>query len=152
MNKMVMIGIATVVLIGGGVGAYFFFFAGDEEEAGAAEIVEEPAGVLELETFLTNLNDPSGSRHARLQVKLGISPETLIPELEADPMLVARLRDQVLTLVNSKTPAEMGTSEGKEAFRKEIHSRLKPLIVDGELKEVFFSHFAVAGEPKGTPE
>ncbi|MDA1312962.1 MAG: flagellar basal body-associated FliL family protein [Acidobacteria bacterium] len=143
MNKMVIIGIvAAAVLIGGGAAAYFFF-AGGEGEAEVAEEIEEPAGVLELETFLTNLNDPSGSRHARLQVKLGIAPETVIPELEADTMLVARLRDQVLTLVNSKTPAELATPDGKEAFRKQIYSRLKPLIVNGDLKEVFFSDFVV---------
>jgi flagellar FliL protein len=142
MNKLVMIGVAAVVLIGGGAGAYFYF-AGGETEAEAAVKVEEPAGVLELEPFLTNLNDPSGSRHARLQVKLGISPQTVVEELKADTLLIARLRDQVLTLVNSKTPAELATPDGKEAFRQEIYRRLKPLIVNGELKEVFFSDFIV---------
>ena len=144
MNKIVIIGIvAAVVLIGGGAGAYFFFFAGGEESAEPATIVEEPAGLLELETFLTNLNDPSGKRHARLQVKLGISPEPLVAELIANTLLVARLRDQVLTLVNSKTPADLATPDGKEQFRKEIYDRLKPLIKEGELKEVFFSDFVI---------
>ena len=137
-----MIGIAALVLIGGGVGAYFFL-AGGEQEAQAAEKVEEPAGILELETFLTNLNDPSGKRHARLQIKLGIAPEAIIPEVEADTLLLARLRDRILTLINSKHPADLATPDGKENFRKEILDRLKPLITNGELREIFFSDFVV---------
>ena len=145
MNKMIIIGAAAAVLVAGGGGAYYFL-AGGDTEAEAAEIeveVEEPAGVLELDTFLTNLKDPAGKHHARVQIQLAITPDTAIAEIEASPIVLIRVRDQVLSLINSKTPMELGSAEGKETFRGEIANSLAPLITQGKIKEVFFSDFVV---------
>jgi len=143
MNKMIMIGAAAAVLVAGGGGAYYFL-AGGDTEAEAAEIeVEEPAGVLELDTFLTNLKDPAGKHHARVQIQLAITPDTAVAEIQASPIVLIRVRDQVLSLINSKTASELGSAEGKETFRGEIANGLAPLITQGKIKEVFVSDFVV---------
>ena len=114
---------------------------GDEEEED--NDVEETVGILEMETFLTNINDPSGERYAKLQVKLAVSPEEKAAEVTGDALLMAKLRDQVLTLLTSKTFEELSDPEGKEGFRSEIQERLSPLVEGGEVKEVLFAEFVV---------
>ena len=114
---------------------------GEDEEGGkeAAETV----GILEMETFLTNINDSSGERYAKLQVKLAVTPQEKVAEVTADPLLMARLRDQVLTLLTSKTYQDLSDPAGKEEFRSEIQQRLSPLVEGGEVKEVLFAEFVV---------
>ena len=109
----------------------------------AGDEVEQAVGVLEMETFLTNINDPAGERHARLGVKLAITPEEQVAEIKADPLLMARLRDRILTLLTSKTYRQLNEAKGKELFRKQIIERLNPLLESGEVKEVLFSDFVV---------
>ena len=116
----------------------------DSESAGeAGDEVEQTIGVLEMETFLTNINDPVGARHARLRIKLAIVPEEQVAEIKADLLLMARLRDRILTLLTSKTYGQLNDAKGKEVFRKEILERLNPLLERGEVKEVLFSDFVV---------
>ena len=143
MNKMGIIGAAALVLTAGGGGAYYYLAGGEAEAEAAEKAVEEPTGVLELDTFLTNLKDPAGKHHARVRIQLAITPDTAIAEIQADPVALIRVRDQVLTLINSKTASELGSVEGKERFREEIANSLNPLIKQGRVKEVFFSDFVV---------
>ena len=96
-----------------------------------------------METFATNINDPVGARHARLRIKLAITPEEQVAEIKADLLLMARLRDRILTLLTSKTYRQLNDAKGKEVFRKEIRERLNPLLEKGEVKEVLFSDFVV---------
>ncbi len=114
-----------------------------ESDGEAGDEVEQAVGVLEMETFLTNINDPAGERHARLGVKLAITPEEQVAEIKADPLLMARLRDRILTLLTSKTYRQLNEAKGKELFRKQIIERLNPLLESGEVKEVLFSDFVV---------
>ena len=139
-KKLIIVAAAVVVLAGGGGAAYYFMSA----EPAEAAVEEKPTvGLIEMETFLTNINDPRGKHHARLQLKVAISPETAAEEVKADPLLMARMRDQVLTLLTSKTFDELSQSEGKEGFRKEIGERLAPLVDTGKVEEVLFSDFVV---------
>ena len=114
-----------------------------ESDSEAGDEVEQTMGVLEMETFLTNINDPVGALHARLRIKLAIVPEEQVAEIKADLLLMARLRDRILTLLTSKTYRQLNDAKGKELFRKEILERLNPLLESGEVKEVLFSDFVV---------
>ena len=116
---------------------------GSESDGEAGDGVEQAVGVLDMETFLTNINDPAGERHARLSIKLAITPEEQVAEIKADPLLMARLRDRILTLLTSKTYGQLNDVDGKELFRKEILERLNPLLEGGEVTEVLFSDFVV---------
>lgn len=114
-----------------------------EGEDGVAAAEDAAAAILPLETFLTNINDPKGEKHARVQVKLAIVPETAMAGIQADALLMARLHDRVLTLLTTKTYQQLIGSEGKEAFRNEIREQLNPLLTKGKVKEVLFSDFVV---------
>ena len=132
--------LALVAMFAMGFGAG----CGDSEsDSEAGDQAEQTIGVLEMETFLTNINDPEGQRHARLRVKLAVVSEERVAEIKADALLMARLRDRILTLLTSKTYGQLNDAKGKELFRKEIIERLNPLLESGEVKEVLFSDFVV---------
>lgn len=142
-KKMILIVVGAVVLLGGaGAGLYYAGYFGGET-AEAAEPVELPPAILELDPFLTNINDPRGQRAARLQVKLVVAPAERVAEIEADALLTAQLRDHVLSMLTAKTFEQLNTPEGKEAFREEMKAALAELIGTGELRQVLFSDFIV---------
>jgi len=102
-----------------------------------------PIGVYEMETFLTNIKDPAGERHARVKVKLAVAPEDAVEDIRSDELLRARLRDKVLSLLTAKTYQELYEPKGKEQFRSEVKTALQSLVGEAEIKEVLFSDFVV---------
>jgi flagellar FliL protein len=114
----------------------------DGEPAAAAEQTAEP-GVLELESFLTNINDPSGERYCKLTIKLAIVPSGKVDGIKENSLLLARIRDQVLTMLSGKTLHELSDPNGKEAFREDVRTGLAALLEGVEIKQVLFSEFVV---------
>ena len=145
-KKMIIIGAVAVLALAGG--GYYYATAsgllGGETDAEAAEPEPEPEalGVIELEPFLTNIGD-SGKRHARVSIKLAVSPEERAAEVTADALAVARLRDMVLTLLTSKPVEELVSPEGKAALRKEIAAKATEVIKPGTVQEALFGEFVV---------
>jgi flagellar FliL protein len=119
------------------------FYAGCS--AGAEPAAEETArpGVLELESFLTNINDPSGERYCKLTIKLAIVPGDKVDGIKENPLLLARIRDQVLTLLSGKTFQELSDPQSKETFREDVRTRIGKLLEETEIQEVLFSEFVV---------
>lgn len=108
----------------------------------AADEAERP-GVLDLDSFLTNISDPSGERYCKLTLKLAVVPAARVAEVQEDPLLLARIRDQVLTTLSGKTMRELSEPQSKEAFREEIRVGISQLLNDGEVQQVLFSEFVV---------
>ena len=106
-----------------------------------------PAGLLELETFLTNIADPSGERYCKLSLKLGVVPQEKVAEIEADPLLQARVRDQILTLLAAKTFHDLSDPAGKETLRQEIRTVVSEILADGEVRE---EDESIDHEPRST--
>ncbi len=142
-KKLLILIVAGVLVLGGGGFFAMKLLGGGDARAAAAAEEEPPAGLLPMETFLANVADRSGERFARLELKLAVVPKEKVGEIENDPLLMARMRDRVLTLLTSKTFEELSDPMGKEGFRSEIRMRLSPLVEDGEIKEVLFSEFVV---------
>jgi flagellar FliL protein len=142
MNKKVIIIVAAALVLGaGGTAALLTLLPSDGDTAAAPP--PEPPGIVDMETFLVNINAPQGDRFAKLSVRLTVLPGTLAESLSEDPVLKARMRDRVLTLVTSKTLAELIGPVGKEGLRREIKAHLDPLLDEGEIQEVLFSEFVV---------
>ena len=139
-KRIVIAAAGLLVLLGGGLGAAYYLTSGGEVEEAAPE--PETLGVIELEPFLTNIGS-SGKRHARVSIKLAISPEERAAEVAADKLAVARLRDLVLTLLTSKSFEELSSPEGKAALRKEIVEKATAVIEPGAVREALFGEFVV---------
>lgn len=144
MKKFLPIIIGVVMLVVGLVlGKVLLGGKAEEPTAEEAVVEQDPPGILELDTFLANINDPDGERYAKLQLRLAILPKERVADIEGDSLMMARMRDRVLTLLTSKTFDELSDPLGKEGFRNEIRMRIAPLIEEGEIREVLFNEFVV---------
>jgi len=148
-KKTLMLVLIGVVALGGAGAAGFLLKGGSQpaaatDETAGTEAESKPAaGLVPMDTFLVNLNDPEGDRFMKLTLRLTISPESVAGEVTEDPLLLARLRDRILTVLTAKTFMELVSPLGKENLRQEIQAQLGPLLASGEVQDVLFSEFVV---------
>jgi flagellar FliL protein len=146
-KKLLLIVLIAVVVLGAGGGAALFLMrepAAATAEAGPApEAVGESAGLVPLDTFLVNLHDPGGERYMKLTLRLAITPETRVDGILGDELLLARIRDRVLTVLSAKSFSELNGPLGKEGLRHEIQLQLSALVDPARVQDVLFSEFVV---------
>jgi len=146
---IIMAVVLLVVLGGGGFFAFKTFVAPDgatatadaEAEAAAAEAEEKLAEVtmVQLDPFIVNLQDNTGTRYLKLTLQLemgGVSEE----EVKAK---TPQIRDSIIILLTSKTYSEVGTVEGKYLLRDEIAARMGQVMGEAEIKGVYFTQFVI---------
>ncbi|MDA0204907.1 MAG: flagellar basal body-associated FliL family protein [Acidobacteria bacterium] len=95
---------------------------------------------MTLDPFVTNLAD---ERRARVQVALAVAPVSRSGEVQADALLVARLRDKILTMLAARASEELSSPKGKEDFRKQVQIAAQQVIADGEVQEALFVDFVI---------
>ncbi len=137
-----------ILLAGGGGGAYYFFFMGkekEEEEAPKPTVSPEAVGVMyKLEpAFIVNLADPELTMYARVSVTLELaSPEVVIEVQKREPII----RDAVIEILSNKTSRELRSPEGREQLKLEIIKRINTILVQGGIRNVYFTEFVVQAE------
>jgi flagellar FliL protein len=87
-----------------------------------------------------NLSDPGRPRFLKLVVHLELDSEAVSTELQT---LKPKVRDAMLTLLSSKTSAELSTVADKERLRNEMIHRLNAFLTAGKVVEVYFIEFVV---------
>jgi flagellar FliL protein len=148
--KILILVVVFLFLFGGGV----FVWKGNllagflsKDEAGIEEIEEgygnakpDIGPVYELNTFIVNLAGTHGKRYLKSKVELELSAEEAKPEMERR---LPQIRDNVLTLLSSKTYEDINTLEGKFQLRAEIMSVLNQHLTTGQITNVYFTEFIV---------
>jgi flagellar FliL protein len=156
---LLILGGVVVLVLGGGVTAYVLgVFGGGKGEAEAAKAVgghgkgekghgskghgSDGAGVgavVPLDTFVANLADEDGRRYLKATIQVEFLHETPGTFTERLP----QIRDLLLTLLSSKTFAEVRTTEGKQQLREEVITRLNRVLDEDAVKAVYFTEFIV---------
>ena len=150
-KKMLFIIIAAVVVLlaaGGGVAAVFLLGGGKEAAAAEAEAKEEAPKeekliLVPLDTFIVNLADPKGDRFMKATIRLTTDDPELEQKIQSDPVLKARIRDRVLSILSSKSFQDVNNPVGKESLRRELQRELNQILPDDSIKEVLFVEFIV---------
>lgn len=143
---LVLVVLAVVAAAGGAA-----FLAGLVPHTGgpAAEPEAQPApaapglqagAMRQLDPFLANLADEGGTRY--LKMSLQVEFVGAEPPAHFD-LRMAHVRDAVLTLVTSKTFADIRTSEGKERLREDLIDRMNHVLRADAVKSVYFTEFIV---------
>ena len=140
MKKKLLIGMFAVVLLAGGGAAYYSLFGPNPAEAAREFPLLEPAAVVRLDPFLTNIAD---ERRARVQVALAVAPVSRSEEIQTDALVIARLRDKILTMLAARTYEDLNTPSGKEDFRNEVRTAAQQVIADGVVQEALFVDFVI---------
>jgi flagellar FliL protein len=155
-GKGLLIAIIAVAVIGAAVGAYFIFGGkksapaeghGAEAEASSHEAAAgahgEPAvkdTLFNLEPFIVNLQDNSGTRYLKLTINLELSEGASAADLTAQS---TQIRDSLIILLSSKSYTDIGTVEGKYLMRDEIVARVNQFLKKGKVKTAYFTEFVI---------
>ena len=157
-SKLPLILAVVVVLAGGGGAAWYFGLlpghaakdaeSGDAAPAAAAEGEHGKGGgkpaamgsMRPLDPFLANLADETSARYLKMSLQVEF--------VDADPPAafdarLPQIRDVILTLVTSKTFADIRTPEGKERLREDVIDRINHVLAKQAVKSVYFTEFIV---------
>lgn len=154
-GKGMLIGIIAAVIIVAGAGGFFFLKGksgataegghGTEEVAashnGSGEGSDKKSGsIFNLDPFIVNLQDNSGTRYLKLTINLELAPGTSPEELTAQS---PQIRDSLIILLSSKGYSDIGTVEGKYQMRDEIVARVNQFLNKGKVKTAYFTEFVI---------
>jgi len=152
--------IAAVLLLGAGGGAAWYLglvpvgagAPGEHEKASetasgghgaphdATGGVASAGAMRALDPFLANLADEGGTRYLKMALQIEfVSPE---PPAALDARM-PQIRDVILTLVTSKTFADIRTPDGKERLREDVIDRIDHVLQQPAVKSVYFTEFIV---------
>jgi len=95
--------------------------------------------IFELEPFIVNLQDNTGSRYLKVSIHLELDPMTL----EEAKLRTAQIRDAIIILLSSKSYADVGTVQGKYQLRDEIMARVNHILTGGKVRNVYFTEFVI---------
>ena len=101
----------------------------------------EVKSTLILEPFLVNLVDKDDVRFLKVTFHLGL--EEASGEASKNPVALAEMRDTIISILSSKTSAEILTPEGKNKLRGEIRDRVNAVAPKTKVQEVFIVEFVV---------
>lgn len=146
--KWIIIILLLLLLGGGGAAAWFFLFS---DSAGDKDGSEKPKEVVKvstsqnmqstpLEPFLVNLADPLGKRY----IKVTFEAEIVAPEI-ADELAKQKpkVRDSIITLLSSKTYADLASADSKEALKTEVVNRLNLILGSPKVTRVFIMDMVI---------
>lgn len=128
---------------------------GEGGEAKPAEGEKKPeagpaaggAGLLPLEEFTVNLNDPFGRRYTQLLISLEIESKELVEKIKKDELLMSRIRDRIFMIISAKTFNDMNSVSGKITLKEEILMQLNEIMKSSlaiePVKAVLFSKYLI---------
>jgi len=107
---------------------------------GGAEHPASDARFFSVGEFTANLAGPASSRYVKVTVNYEISKDADEEELKQRK---PQFRDKVISLLNSKQPAELQSSEGRNYLKEEIKTVSNTFLKKGKVEGVYFSAFVV---------
>jgi flagellar basal body-associated protein FliL len=106
-----------------------------EEPGGktGGEIGERPEekgrqGLLSLETFTVNLNDPFGKRYAECDLNLVLKDSTLVPGIKANALVMAKIRHEIFMTISAKSYGDLKSTAGKITLFEEVQMRVNEIL------------------------
>ena len=90
--------------------------------------------------FKVNLLTQTGKKVLIVKINLEIDKPESQPEVETKLPLIS---DTIIEILSSKSVEEVATVKGKNRVKDEIVQRLNELLIDGSIKNVFFTNFLI---------
>jgi flagellar basal body-associated protein FliL len=103
--------------------------------------VEQVKATLALDPFLVNLADTDDIRFVKTTLQLGLAEEP--KEQTKNSVIIAAIRDSIISLLSSKKADQILTPQGKDTLRKEIRARVNALSPKTKVLEVYIVDFVV---------
>lgn len=138
-----IIGLASVLLVGGGGAAWYFMGQNPAQTANKPVEVVPPVFVV-LEPFTVNLRNDSEEQFLQVAMSLQVKEQA---EADQIKLYMPEVRNRMLLLLSSKSGSEILTPEGKQKLSEEILASLRkpfsPNTKPQGINNVFFTSFVV---------
>jgi flagellar FliL protein len=146
-KKWIVLGSAAIVVV---VACLLFFAfpnflgfgrAAANRDQKNAKGIEQVKSLLSLEPFVVNLADINEVRFLKATFQLGLAEE---PNEEAkSAVVIAAIRDSIISLLSSASTEEILTPHGKDKLREEIRLRINSISPKLKVLEVYIVDFVV---------
>jgi flagellar FliL protein len=97
-----------------------------------AELTKDSAetqkGVLSLNEFIVNLNDPIGRRYMKVMLKLELGKKEYEDKIRTNELMIPKIRDVIFLILSSKTFEELKTVSGKLSLKQEIIAKVNEVL------------------------
>ncbi|MCX8085091.1 MAG: flagellar basal body-associated FliL family protein [Calditerrivibrio sp.] len=114
--------------------------AGEKKNAKGGKDAKNKTIVYSMGAIIVNLADQGVQRYLKVQIALELDNPKLEEEMKKrEP----QIKDIIISVLSSKTVADVNTPQGKIALKQEIIKRANMVIVEGEITDLFFSEFIV---------
>jgi flagellar protein FliL len=140
-KKLLLIGGGLVVLLGGAGGAWWWMQSPAEAAPAAPPL--ESRGLVTFEPFLVNLSDEGGTRFLKVTLGLVLASPEDAAHVQETPVVVSRVRSDILELLTEQTATVLISAEGKQALKAAIKTRAGEALEHKEVVDVLFSEFVV---------
>jgi len=153
MKKIIIIGVAVLVLVLTAGGAAYFMLAGEPEdgstppdgEATAAATPSRPPLYYGLDPdFVIAFQNPKKVRFLKASLEVMVYDQDVIDDIK---LHMPAVRDAVLLLFSTQDEDGLLSVEGKEAFRaqilEKIRSTLERLTGNPGVEAIYFSNFVM---------
>ncbi|MDR1451032.1 MAG: flagellar basal body-associated FliL family protein [Helicobacteraceae bacterium] len=108
---------------------------------GATAGIEPTLGpMIDLDQFIVNLLSNDGRRYLKTNVSLELTHKNVGPEVLNK---MPRIRDAIIQQLSSKRFDEISTESGKVRLREEIKNNVNKHLIDGQVKNVYFTSFVI---------
>jgi len=138
-GKLIIIILLLIVLGAGGFFGYRIFAAKNASKTPATTTEKAvSAYTFGLDEVLVNLSD-EGTRYIKIQVYIGYDNKKLTTEVTENKAI---LRDMVISVLRTKSAADF-SPEGVEKIKKELLSKINPLLSKGQATNIYFNDILV---------
>ncbi|WP_104578629.1 flagellar basal body-associated protein FliL [Helicobacter felis] len=90
--------------------------------------------------FVVNLISQNGRRYLKASVSLELNDAKLLEEVKVKETAI---KDTIIEILSSKSVEEITTLKGKNKLKEEIRSNINSFLIDGFVKNVFFTDFVI---------
>lgn len=143
MKKKLVLVIVAVLVLGGAGGAWWWMRGSTAAAAEPAEPALDTRGLLTFEPFLVNLSDEGGQRFLKVTLGLVVGTAEEAAHVQETPVVVSRLRSDILELLTQQSASVLVSTEGKQALKAAIKTRVGEVLEHKEVVDVLFSEFVV---------
>ncbi|GMB93728.1 Flagellar basal body-associated protein FliL [Helicobacter bizzozeronii] len=118
-----------------------------DENGGGSDLMVKSSDYLSLgplfplsDPFVVNLISNNGRRYLKTSISLELSDPKLLQEIKAKETAI---KDTIIEILSSKSYEEIITLKGKNKLKEEIRSNINSFLIDGFIKNVFFTDFVI---------
>ncbi len=97
-------------------------------ETGEKPVEKGQQGLLSLETFTLNLNDPFGKRYAECDLNLVLNDRNLVSKIKENELVMAKIRHEIFMTISAKSYGDLKSTAGKITLFEEIQMRVNEIL------------------------